>query len=346
MMKLINLPGTELNVSSLCLGTMTFGEQNTEVEAHAQLHRAIECGINFIDTAEMYPVPAKASSQGLTEAFVGTWLQHQQRDKLVVATKVSGPNRGMEWIRGGPQFNREQIIAACDASLQRLKTDYIDLYQLHWPARHVPMFGQTYYEPSQEYSNTPSILEQLSALNELVQQGKVRYIGVSNETPWGISAFTQIAEQHNLPRIRTTQNVYNLINRNYDHGLSETCHREQVSLLAYSPLAFGLLSGKYQQNPNADGRMTRFANFGQRYLKSQVPPAVSAFCTLAERHQISPTQMALAWLQSRWYVASTIIGATNLEQLDENIASTALKLSDELLAEIEAIHRLSPSPAQ
>ncbi len=340
------LAGTELKVSSLCLGTMTFGEHNTEAQAHAQLNRAMECGINFIDTAEMYPVPAKASSQGLTESFIGSWLKSQARERIVLASKASGPNRGLEWIRGGPQLNRGQIIAACDASLQRLNTDYIDLYQLHWPARHVPMFGQTYYEPSQEYSETPTILEQLSALNELVQQGKVRHIGVSNETPWGVSAFTQLAEQHNLPRIRTIQNVYNLINRNYDHGLSETCHREEVSLLAYSPLAFGLLSGKYLQNPNADGRMTRFSNFGQRYLKPQVTPAVAAFCALAERKQISPTQMALAWLQSRWYVASTIIGATSLEQLNENIASSAIKLSDELIAEIEVIHRLSPSPAQ
>ncbi|MBM5571430.1 MULTISPECIES: aldo/keto reductase [Deefgea] len=340
------LPGTELSVSSLCLGTMTFGEQNTEAEAHAQLNRAMECGINFIDTAEMYPVPAKASSQGLTELYVGSWLKQQARDKIILASKVAGPNRGMEWIRGGPQLNRAQIIAACDASLQRLNTDYIDLYQLHWPARHVPMFGQTYYEPSQEYSNTPTIFEQLSALNELVQQGKVRYIGVSNETPWGVSAFIKLAEQHNLPRICTIQNVYNLINRNYDHGLSETCHREHVSLLAYSPLAFGLLSGKYLDNPAADGRMNRFANFGQRYLKPQVTPAVAAFCELAKRHNISPTQMALAWLQSRWYIASTIIGATNLQQLNENIASSSTTLSQDLLNEIEAIHRISPSPAQ
>jgi len=340
------LPGTELSVSSLCLGTMTFGEQNTETEAHAQLNRAMECGINFIDTAEMYPVPAKASSQGLTESYIGSWLKQQTRDKIILASKVSGPNRGMEWIRGGPQLNRAQIIAACDASLQRLNTDYIDLYQLHWPARHVPMFGQTYYEPSQEYNNTPTILEQLSALNELVKQGKVRYIGVSNETPWGVSAFIQLAEQHNLPRICTIQNVYNLINRNYDHGLSETCHREHVSLLAYSPLAFGLLSGKYLDNPAADGRMTRFSNFGQRYLKPQVTPAVAAFGELAKRHNISPAQMALAWLQSRWYIASTIIGATSLQQLNENIASSSITLSQDLLNEIEAIHRISPSPAQ
>ena len=346
MIKLRTLPGTELTISSLCLGTMTFGEQNTEAEAHAQLNRATESGINFIDTAEMYPVPAKSSSQGLTESYVGSWLKQQARDKIVLATKVSGPNRGMEWIRGGPQLNRTQIIAACDASLKRLNTDYIDLYQLHWPARHVPMFGQTYYEPSQEYDNTPTVLEQLSALNELVQQGKVRYIGVSNETPWGVSAFTQLAELHQLPRICTIQNVYNLINRNYDHGLSETCHRENVSLLAYSPLAFGLLSGKYLLDNNADGRMTRFANFGQRYLKPQVTPAVAAFCELAKRYDISPTQMALAWLQSRWYVASTIIGATTLQQLNENIASADLQLSAELETQIEAIHRLSPSPAQ
>ncbi|WP_308417138.1 NADP(H)-dependent aldo-keto reductase [Deefgea rivuli] len=346
MLQYRTLPGTDLNVSSLCLGTMTFGEQNTETEAHAQLDRAIECGINFIDTAEMYPVPAKAGTQGLTETYVGSWLKQQQREKVIVASKVSGPNRGMEWIRGGPQFSREHIIAACDASLQRLNTDYIDLYQLHWPARHVPMFGQTYYEPSQEYANTPSLLEQLSALNELVQKGKVRYIGVSNETPWGVMALTRLAEQHHLPKISTIQNVYNLINRNFDHGLSETCHREQVSLLAYSPLAFGLLTGKYWQNPQADGRMTRFANFGQRYLKPQVNAAVAAFCELALQHQLSPTQLALAWMQSRWFVASTIIGATLLTQLDENIASSSITLSAELLAEIEAIHRRSPSPAQ
>lgn len=346
MIPIRTLPGTTLKVSSLCLGTMTFGEQNTEPEAHAQLSRAIDCGINFIDTAEMYPVPAKASTQGLTESYVGSWLKQQSRDKIILASKVSGPNRGMDWIRGGPQLNREQILAACDASLRRLNTDYIDLYQLHWPARHVPMFGQTYYEPSQEYDNTPTLLEQLSALNELVQQGKVRYIGLSNETPWGVSAFIRLAEQHHLPRICTIQNVYNLINRNYDHGLSETCHREQVSLLAYSPLAFGLLSGKYLNNPSAEGRMSRFSNFGQRYLKPQVPAAVAAFCKLAQRHDLSPAQMALAWLQSRWYVASTIIGATSLTQLAENIDSASIQLSDELLAEIEAIHRISPSPAQ
>ncbi|QZA82097.1 NADP(H)-dependent aldo-keto reductase [Deefgea piscis] len=345
-MQMKTLPGTDLSVSSLCLGTMTFGEQNTESQAHSQLDYAYSHGINFIDTAEMYPVPANAQTQGLTESYVGSWLKQQRRDQLIVATKVAGPNRGMEWIRGGPQLTRGHILAACDASLLRLNTDYIDLYQLHWPARHVPMFGQSYYEPSQEYADAPELHEQLAALKELVDQGKIRYVGVSNETPWGVMAFTRLAEQYQLPRIATIQNVYNLINRTYDYGLAEVCHREQVSLLAYSPLAFGLLSGKYLHDAKADGRMTRFANFGQRYLKPQVPAAIAAFTALAERNQISPAQMALAWLQSRWYVASTIIGATTMAQLAENIASTQLILNDSLLAEIEAIHRQSPSPAQ
>ncbi len=346
MLQFRTLVGTELTVSSLCLGTMTFGEQNTEIEAHAQLNRATECGINFIDTAEMYPVPAKATTQGLTESYVGSWLKQQQREKIVVASKVTGPNRGMDWIRGGPQLSRQHIITACEGSLKRLNTDYIDLYQLHWPARNVPMFGQTYYEPSQEDTIAPDLHEQLSALNELVQQGKVRYIGVSNETPWGLMALSKLAEQYDLPKMNTIQNVYNLINRNFDYGLSETCHREQISLLAYSPLAFGLLSGKYLHNPQAEGRMTQFTNFGQRYLKPQVNDAVAAFCELALQHQLSPTQLALAWMQSRWFVASTIIGATSLAQLDENIASSNITLSAKLLAEIEAIHRRSPSPAQ
>lgn len=345
-MKYTQLGRSALQVSQICLGTMTFGEQNTEAQAHEQLDYAVSHGINFIDTAEMYPVPAKASSQGLTESYIGTWLSRQSRDKLIIASKVAGPNRGMEWIRGGPQLTREQIITACDASLQRLQTDYLDLYQIHWPARHVPMFGQTYYEPSQEYTDAPSVHEQLAALADLVRAGKVRYVGVSNETPWGVAEFIKVAERENLPTIQTIQNVYNLINRNFDHGLSETCHREQISLLAYSPLAFGLLSGKYIENPQAIGRMTQFANFGVRYLKPHVPAAVAAYHELAQVHGLSSAQLALAWLYSRWYVSSTIIGATKLEQLAENIAAQEVHLSDELLQQIEAIHRRCTSPAQ
>jgi aryl-alcohol dehydrogenase-like predicted oxidoreductase len=345
-MRYRQLGRSTLKVSELCLGTMTFGEQNTESDAHQQLDYARANGINFIDTAEMYPVPAKAATQGSTEQYIGSWLKHQQRDQLIIASKVAGPNRGMEWIRGGIQLNRDQIIAACDASLQRLQTDYLDLYQIHWPARHVPMFGQTYYEPSQEYANTPAIDEQLAALDSLVAAGKVRYIGVSNEASWGVSEFIKVAERENLPLIQSIQNVYNLINRNFDHGLSETCHREQVSLLAYSPLAFGLLSGKYIDDPQAPGRMTQFANFGVRYLKPHVPEAVRAYHALAKAHGISTTQLALAWLMSRWYVSSTIIGATSLDQLTENISAQQLKLDEQVLSQIEEIHRRCTSPAQ
>ncbi|WP_410497780.1 aldo/keto reductase [Chitinibacter sp. S2-10] len=349
-MKYVQLGRSDLRVSRICLGTMTFGEQNSEADAHAQLDYAVGQGINFIDTAEMYPVPAKAETQGLTEQYVGSWLKNwlkkQSRDQLVIASKVSGPNRGMAWIRGGPQFTREQIIAACEESLKRLNTDYLDLYQLHWPARHVPMFGQSYYDPAQEPEYTPDVYEQLAALDALVRAGKVRQIGLSNETSWGVSEFIKIAEREQLPLIRSIQNVCNLINRSYESGLAETCHREQISLLAYSPLAFGLLSGKYVENPTCDGRMTRFSNFGARYLKPQVPLAVAAYHQLAKGYGLSCAQMALAWLDSRWYVASTIIGATTLAQLSENIAAHNLILSDDILQQIEEIHRNCPSPAQ
>lgn len=345
-MEYINLPGTELRVSRLCLGTMTFGQQNSEAEAHAQLDRARAAGINFIDTAEMYPVPASAATQGSTETIVGNWLKSQPREQLIIATKIAGPNRGMEWIRGGPQLSRAQIIAACDASLKRLQTDYIDLYQLHWPARHVPMFGETYYEPGREKPDTPELTEQLAALGELVAVGKVRHIGVSNETPWGVSECVRLARELGLPRIATIQNVFSLIHRTYEMGLAETCHREAVSLLAYSPLAFGLLSGKYLDNPQAPGRMSAFPQFGLRYRKPQVENALAAYAALAREHGLSPAQLALAWVVRRWYVASTIIGATSLAQLEENLSGLDVKLSPELEAAIEAIHRQSPSPAQ
>jgi aryl-alcohol dehydrogenase-like predicted oxidoreductase len=345
-MELRTLSDTPLQVSKLCLGTMTFGEQNTETDAHQQLDYAIANGINFIDTAEMYPVPANANTQGLTERYVGTWLKKQQREKLIVASKVAGPNRGMAWMRGGPQLTKTQIIAACEASLARLQTDYLDLYQIHWPARHVPMFGQTYYEPTQEFANAPSVHEQLEAMASLVQAGKIRYVGVSNESAWGVSEFIKVAENNNLPLIKSIQNVYNLINRNYDHNLSEVCHRENVSLLAYSPLAFGLLTGKYLDDPSAAGRMTQFANFGSRYLKPHVTPAIASYHELAKAHGLNTAQMALAWLYSRWYVTSTIIGATTMAQLEQNIACHDLVLSDEVIAGIEEIHRRCTSPAQ
>ncbi|MBM3116918.1 aldo/keto reductase [Jeongeupia naejangsanensis] len=339
------LPGTDLKVSSICLGTMTFGEQNSEADAHAQLDAARAAGVNFIDAAEMYPVPARADTAGRTEEYVGNWLVKQPRDQVVVATKVAGPNRGMDWIRGGPQLNAAQIVAACDASLARLKTDYIDLYQVHWPARAVPMFGTSQYDPADEKPDTPDIDEQLEALSKLVTAGKVRYLGTSNETAWGVAKWGAAADAAGLPRIKTIQNVYNLINRTFETGLVEACHREQVSLLVYSPLAFGLLSGKYVADAPADGRLTRFPAFGSRYRKPFVDDAVAAYAQLALEYGLSPAQLALAFVHSRWFVASTIIGATTLAQLTENIGASDIVLSGELEAGIEKLYRQYHSPA-
>lgn len=344
-MNYLQLGDSELRVSRFCLGTMTFGEQNDLASAHLQLNRAIEAGINFIDTAEMYPVPAKADTAGSTESIIGEWLQHQQRDRIVLATKVAGPNRGMNWIRNPIQLTESQIVEALDQSLKRLKTDYIDLYQIHWPARHVPMFGQSYFTPQDE-SHCPSIQVQLEALAKLVKAGKIRYIGVSNETPWGVCEFTRLADQLQLPRIVSIQNVYNLINRTFEQGLAETCHRERVPLLVYSPLAFGLLSGKYAIDPQTSGRMTQFPGFGVRYHKKHVPEAVAAYAALAQELSMSPAQLALAWINSRWFVGSIILGQTSIHQLDENLSSAHYRITPEIEEAIESIHRQYPSPAQ
>ncbi|WP_374350621.1 NADP(H)-dependent aldo-keto reductase [Chitinimonas sp.] len=343
-MQTTQLGRSDLIVSRLCLGTMTFGEQNSEADAHAQLDLALASGINFIDTAEMYPVPPRAETQGRTEQYVGSWLKQQRRDQLVIATKVAGPSRGLQWVRNPLALDAAQISTAIDGSLRRLQTDYIDLYQIHWPARSVPMFGGTRYDPAQE-APSPSIHSQLEALAVAVRQGKVRYVGLSNETPWGVSEFIKQAELHDLPRVATIQNAASLVNRTFENGLAETCHREQVSLLAYSALAFGHLSGKYLDNPEAEGRITRFPAFGQRYTKANLPSAIAAYVELARQHQLKPAQMALAWMQSRWWVASTIIGATSLAQLQDNIDSAALVLPQAVLDGIEAIHLRLPNPA-
>jgi aryl-alcohol dehydrogenase-like predicted oxidoreductase len=253
-MKYNKLGNTSLSVSEIALGTMTFGEQNSLSEACEQLDYALAQGVNFIDTAEMYPVPGKAETQGRTEEYVGEWLKMQQRDKVILATKVAGPSRGFGWIRNGPKsLDRANILSAIETSLQRLKTDYVDLYQIHWPARNVPMFGGSIYDPAKEFDAT-SIEEQLTVLSELVKCGKIRYIGLSNETPWGVAEFLKVAERLNLQRVVSIQNSYSLINRTFEVGLHEMCHREQVSLLAYSPLGFGHLTGKYlkiQTHPDA-----------------------------------------------------------------------------------------------
>jgi aryl-alcohol dehydrogenase-like predicted oxidoreductase len=342
-MKYKQLGTSDLHVSELALGTMTFGQQNSLSEAHEQLDYAVAQGVNFIDTAEMYPVPGKPETQGCSEEYVGKWLKTQARDKLVIATKVSGPARGFDWIRGGPlAVDRDNIMAAIHDSLRRLQTDYIDLYQIHWPARNVPMFGHNEFEPRLERPCT-SVEEQLTVLSELVQSGKVRHIGLSNETPWGIAEFLKASERLGLDRIVSVQNPYNLINRTFEISLHEMCYREKVSLLVYSPLAFGLLSGKYVNDAPTDGRFTLFPEFGQRYRKLNVPAAVEAYAKLAVERDLSPASMALAFIRSRPFVASTIVGATTIKQLQMNLSNVELDAA--LINAIELIHARYPNPA-
>jgi aryl-alcohol dehydrogenase-like predicted oxidoreductase len=325
---------------------MTYGEQNSESEAHAQLDRAMDVGINFIDTAEMYPVPPKSNTQGLTERYIGTWLARQkQRDRLIIATKVAGPASWLNYLRDGNlHLDRVNIEAALDESLQRLQTDYIDIYQLHWPDRNTNYFGKLGYQAAESERMTP-ILETLQVLSDLKQAGKIRHIGVSNESPWGLMCYLQLAREHDLPRAVTIQNPYNLLNRTFEIGLAEIAHRERCGLLAYSPMAFGVLSGKYLDGQQPKGaRLTLFDRF-DRYSNSQVQRATKAYVELAKREGLSPAQMALAYVTSRPFVTSNIIGATTLAQLDENIGSIHTPLSKEVLQAIEAIHIQQPNPA-
>ncbi|MBU1285243.1 MAG: NADP(H)-dependent aldo-keto reductase [Gammaproteobacteria bacterium] len=336
---------TDLNVSSLCLGTMTWGEQNSEAEGHAQIERAKAFGINFIDTAEMYPVPPRPETYSRTEQIIGSYFkQRGDRADWILASKIAGPGNGINHIRGGNlKFNREHIVAALDASLKRLQTDWIDLYQLHWPERPTNFFGQLGYR-HQEVDFTP-LAETLEVLDEQVKAGKIRHIGLSNETPWGTMKFLQLAEKHGWPRAVSIQNPYNLLSRTFEVGLAEVAIREQCGLLAYSPLAFGMLSGKYEGGARPDGaRISLFSRF-TRYSNPETEAACSRYIALAREHGLNPAQMALAFVTAQPFVTSNIIGATNLEQLDSNLASAELKLSDEVLAGIEAIHKAQPNPA-
>jgi aryl-alcohol dehydrogenase-like predicted oxidoreductase len=338
------LGNSGLEVSSLCLGTMTFGEQNSEAEAHEQLDRAIDAGINFIDTAEMYPVPARGETQGRSESFIGSWLAHRRREDLIVATKVTGAGRPMPHIRGGPRITREQVNQAIEASLRRLRTDYVDLYQIHWPDRYVPKFGELYYDPGRRWQ-AESFESQLEVLADLVERGKVRYIGLSNETPYGVMSFLEVAGRLNLPAVTSLQNAYHLMNRQFETGgLAEVCTERDVALLPYSPLAFGHLTGKYLDDPQAPGRITRFPGFGARYEKPNAAEASRAYVELAREHGLSPAQMAIAFTLRRPEVASTIIGATSLRQLEENLGAANVTLSSELLEAIDAIDARYPSP--
>lgn len=342
------LGSSNLKVSNIALGTMTWGEQNSEAEAHSQIDLAIDHGVNLIDTAEMYPVPPKQETQGLTERYLGTWLKKSgKRNRVLIATKASGPARlphQPRHIRDGiNHFDRKSLTEALNGSLARLQTDYIDLYQLHWPDRSVNIFGQLNYTHIEE--ETIAIEETLAVLADFVRSGKVRSIGVSNETPWGVAQFLRFSEKLGLPRIVSIQNPYSLLNRTYEIGLAEFSARENIGLLAYSPLAFGVLTGKYLDGARPEkGRLTLYERFS-RYSNPQAQQAAAQYVALARRHGIDPAHLALAFINSRPFVASNIIGATTLAQLQANLQSLQVTLNDALLGEIEAIHRQFPNPA-
>ena len=339
------LGSTDLKVSALCLGTMTFGEQNSEAQAHRQLDRALDAGINFVDTAEIYPVPPRAETQGQTERYIGTWLQRRRcRDRVILASKVAGPGDWLPYLRAGKtHLDRPNIEAALDASLARLHTDYIDLYQLHWPDRPTNFFGQLGYKHPVHDHGVP-LEETLEVLAELVRAGKVRHVGVSNETPWGLMSCLRLAQQRQLPRMVSIQNPYNLLNRSFEIGLAEVALRERCGLLAYSPLAFGVLSGKYLGGARPAGsRLALFTRF-DRYSNAEGVRATAEYVALARRHDLDPAQMALAWVNRQPFVTANIIGATTLEQLETNLASIALDLPETVVEAIEAIHRRQPNP--
>ena len=343
------LAQTGILVPEICLGSMTFAEQNTQAEAFTQLEYALDRGLNFWDTAEMYPVPPKAETQGATETILGNWIaQRGGRDQLFIASKIAGPSQGGSHIRDGKtRFTAPEISSAIDGSLKRLQSDYIDLYQLHWPQRPTNFFGKLGYgNPEAERSNDITALEEtLSALSDEVKKGRIRSIGLSNETPWGTMKFLQLAEQLGLEKVVTVQNPYSLLNRTYEVGMSEIAHYESVGLLAYSPLAFGYLTGKFRHGARpAHARVTLYSRFS-RYSNPQSEWATEQYAQLAEQHGLTLTQLSLAFIQQQFFVTSTIIGATNLDQLKENIDAFDVTLSEEILQGIEAIHQQQPNPA-
>lgn len=341
-MTLRTIDGKE--VSKICLGTMTWGQQNTEAEAHEQISYALDRGINMLDAAEMYPVPPRAETQGRTEEYIGTWFKKTGlRDKYILATKAAGPNPEFHYLRGGPRFTREQLMEAVDGSLRRLQTDCIDLYQLHWPDRYTNFFGQRGYL-HREQPETP-IDETLRALQELVAAGKIKTIGLSNETPWGTMKFLELADREGLPRVESIQNPYGLLNRTYEIAMAEVSHREDVGLLAYSPLGMGLLTGKYRHGAKPEGsRMAVFERF-TRYDGKETLEATEQYLQLADEHGLNPTHMALAFVNTRPFVLSNIIGATSMEQLKMNIDSLDVTLNKDVLKGIEAIQQRIPNPA-
>lgn len=345
-MNYTNLPNTDLKVSKICLGTMTFGNQNSEAEAHEQLNYAIEQGINFLDTAEMYPIGGNAQIVGDTERFIGTWVKKigtTERDKLVIATKIAGPNRGMEYIRKPLDFSKKSIHEAVELSLKNLQIDCVDLYQMHWPERVMNMFGQRGVSKI-DTTWQENFFDVLTIFDDLIKEGKIKHIGVSNENPYGVMKFITESEKHNLPRIVTIQNPYSLLNRLFEVGLSEMCMRENIGLMAYSPLAFSFLTGKHLNGILPNSRLGLFPQF-TRYSSENCLKATKLYQELAQDNGLTLTQMALAFVNQQDFVMSTIIGATTLEQLKENISAFKVTLSPEVITQINKIQELIPNPA-
>jgi aryl-alcohol dehydrogenase-like predicted oxidoreductase len=342
-----SLGRTDLKVSAIGMGTMTFGEQNSEAEGHQQLDYALEQGVNLIDTAEMYSVPPRAETYGSTERIIGSWLRKRgKRDKVILATKVAGPGAvlGVSHVRGGDnKLDRANVLAAVDASLKRLQTDYIDLYQLHWPSRATNFFGKLGYRHP-EIEQVVPIEETLDALGDLVRAGKVRHVGLSNETPWGLHRYLHLAETAGRERIVCIQNPYNLLNRTFEIGLAEMAIREYVGLLAYSPLAFGVLSGKFLNGARPpESRIVRWSRFA-RYTNEQGDRATVGYADVSVRHGLDMAQMALAFVRQQRFVTSVLIGATTMEQLKANLASASVTLGPDVMQDIEAVHRSQPNP--
>ena len=335
-----------IKVSVICLGTMTYGQQNSEKEAHEQLDFAVSNGINFIDTAELYPIPVKKETYGSTEQYIGNWSKKRKnRHQLILASKIAGPRKDATHIRGGSKYTPAQIREALDNSLKRLQTDYIDLYQLHWPERKANFFGKLGYKYHAKDQWENNFYEILITFDELIKEGKIRHVGISNETPWGAMSYHTLSEKHNLPRMVSIQNPYSLINRTYEIGLAEISLREKIGLLAYSPLAFGLLSGKYHDKTASDAsRLNQFPEL-TRYNHPIARETIRKYIDLARFYRLKPAHMALSYVHSRDFVTSTIVGATNMKQLKENIESMELTLSEDMLEEIEKIHLSQPNPA-
>jgi len=344
-MKYTTLPQTDIKVSKLCLGTMTWGNQNTQAEGHEQMDYALDQGINFFDTAELYPVPAEQSTYAETERIIGNWFQKTgNRDKIVLASKIAGPGDYTAHIRTNG-FSPEALVDGVNQSLKRLQTDYIDLYQLHWPERQTNTFGIRDYKHHLEDQWQDNFNEILHTLQGLIKSGKIRHAGISNEKAWGTMRFLEESKKHNLPRMITIQNAYSLLNRVFEGDMAEIAIRENIGLLAYSPMAFGVLSGKYIKNQAADNaRLKLFPRFA-RYSSAQATEATKCYLKIAEDNQISLAQMSLAFVTQQPFITSNIIGATNMDQLKENIESMNLELNDSLLASIKAVHEIFPNPA-